>query len=74
MQVHSGNPLNQFAVSREKVTPRESKQNIKCSQYNPLYLQNHGKVFHFYSSSLILLMFLQNLHTFGSFHLLRTDV
>ena len=36
---------NQFVEGREKVAPRESKQNIKCTQYNLLYLQNQGKVF-----------------------------
>ena len=35
---------NHFVVSREKDAPRESKQNIKCSQYNFRYLQNQGKV------------------------------
>ena len=36
---------NQFVEGREIGAPRESKQNIKCTQYTLLYLQNQGKVF-----------------------------
>ena len=65
---------NQFAVICEKGTPHESKQNIKCSKYNLMHLQNQGKVFLSYSNSLVLFMFLKNFNTIDSFHLFRTDV
>ena len=52
-----------FDESLEKRTPSENKQNIKCSPYNLLYLQNHSKVFLFYSSRLILFMFLSRFST-----------
>ena len=61
---------SQFVVNREKSTPRESKQNIKYSQYNLLYLQNQGKVFTFYSNRLMLFIFFKKFEYIWLFSLI----
>ena len=53
---------NQFVEGREKGAPRESKQNIKCTQNTTFCIfKTKVKCFFLYSNRLVLFMFLKKL-------------